>query len=45
MEKRERDNRELRRQFKEEKEEHHHLLLIVVQLPQALRYSSEDMSS
>ena len=34
-EKRERDKRELRRQFEEEEEEHHHCLpLLVVQLPQ-----------
>ena len=29
----------------EEEEEEHHLPLLVVQLPQRLRYSSEDVSS
>ena len=43
IEKRERDNRELRRRFEEEEVEHHHLPLLVVRFLK--RYSYEDMSS
>ena len=45
---REREQREDRKEKKQmgvEKEEHHYLPRLVVQLPQALRYSSENTSS
>ena len=35
-ERKERDKRELRRQFEEEEEEHHQLPLLVVKLPQGI---------
>ena len=47
MEDRERDKRQLRRQFEEKEEEHYHLPLLVAQLPQgtAVLLQSKDISS